>query len=47
LSKNEKVEQHIRKKTHKPDALRFCVEGGFILSQIFPASGIRADGSSL
>jgi len=23
LSRNEKVEQHIRKKTHKPKALRF------------------------
>jgi len=23
LSRNEKVEQHIRKKTHKPNALRF------------------------
>jgi len=30
LSRNEKVEQHIRKKTHKPNALRFCVEGGVI-----------------
>jgi len=30
LSKNEKVEQHIRKKTHKPNALRFEVEGGVI-----------------
>jgi len=30
LSKNEKVEQHIRKKTHKPNALRFWVEGGVI-----------------
>jgi len=28
LDKNEKVEQHIRKKTHKPNALRFWVEGG-------------------
>jgi len=30
LSINEKVEQHIRKKTHKPNALRFWVEGGVI-----------------
>jgi len=30
LSKNGKVEQHIRKKTHKPNALRFWVEGGVI-----------------
>jgi len=27
---NEKVEQHIRKKTHKPNALRFWVKGGVI-----------------
>ena len=31
LGKNEKAEQHIRKKTHKPNALRFWVEGGVIL----------------
>jgi len=31
LSKNEKVEQHIRKKTHKPNVLRFWVECGVIL----------------
>jgi len=30
LGRNEKVEQHIRKKTHKPNALRFWVEGGVI-----------------
>jgi len=30
LSRNEKVEQNIRKKTHKPNALRFWVEGGVI-----------------
>jgi len=30
LSRNEKVEQHIRKKTHKCNALRFWVEGGVI-----------------
>ena len=35
LSRNEKVEQHIRKKTHKPNALRFWVEGGVI-----PLSGL-------
>jgi len=29
LSRNEIVEQHIRKKTHKPNA-RFWVEGGVI-----------------
>jgi len=27
---NEKVEKHIRKKTHKPNALRFLVEGGVV-----------------
>jgi len=31
LSRSEKVEQHIRKKTHKPNALRFWVEGDVIL----------------
>ena len=30
LSRNEKVEQHIKKKTHKPNALRFLVEDGII-----------------
>jgi len=30
LSRNQKVEQHIRKKTHKSNALRFSVEGGVI-----------------
>jgi len=30
LGMNEKVEQHIRKKTHKPNALRFWVESGVI-----------------
>jgi len=30
LSRNEKVKQHIRKKTHKPNALRFWVESGVI-----------------
>jgi len=30
LGKNKKVEQHIRKKTYKPNALRFWVEGGII-----------------
>ena len=31
LGRNEKVEQHIRKKTHKLNALRFWVGGGVIL----------------
>jgi len=30
LGKNKKVEQHIRNKTHKPNVLRFWVEGGVI-----------------
>jgi len=30
LCTNEKVEQRIRKKTHKPNALRFWIEGGVI-----------------
>ena len=30
ISRNEKVEQHIRKKIHKPNVLRFWVEGGVI-----------------
>jgi len=30
LGKNEKIEQHIRKKTRKLNALRFWVEGGVI-----------------
>jgi len=30
LGKNEKLEQHITKKTHKPNALRFWVEGTVI-----------------
>jgi len=30
LGRNEKVEQHIRKKTRKPNALRFWVGGGVI-----------------
>jgi len=30
LGRNEKVEQHIRKKTHKPNILRFWVEGNVI-----------------
>jgi len=28
LSKNEKVHQYIRRNTHKPIALRYCVGGG-------------------
>ena len=31
LSRNKKVEQHIREKTHKPNVLRFWVEGVVIL----------------
>jgi len=30
LGRNKKVEQYIRKKTHKPNVLRFWVEGGVI-----------------
>jgi len=30
LGRNEKVDQYIRKKTHKPNALRFLVGGGVI-----------------
>jgi len=30
LGRNEKVEQYIRKKTHRPNALRFWVEGDVI-----------------
>jgi len=30
LGRNEKVEQYIRKKIRKPNALRFWVEGGVI-----------------
>jgi len=36
LSRKEKFEQHIRKKTHKPNALRFWVEGGVILLYVWP-----------
>ena len=38
LSRNEKVEQHIRKKTHKLNALRFWVEGGVIPLYVWPSS---------
>jgi len=39
LSRNEKVEQHIRKKTHKPNVLRFWVDMGKIfLNQNLPYS---------
>jgi len=31
LSRNEKDEQHIRKKTHKLNALRFWIESGVII----------------
>jgi len=30
LDRNEKVEQYIRKKTHRPNALRFWVQGDVI-----------------
>jgi len=30
FSIDEKVDQYIRNKTHKPDTLRFWVEGGVI-----------------
>jgi len=30
LSRNKKVEQHIRKKTYKPNVLRFLVKGNII-----------------
>jgi len=30
LGRNEKVKQYIRKKTHKPNALRFWVKGDVI-----------------
>jgi len=32
LSRNERVEKHIRKKTHKPNTLKFWEEGGVIPS---------------
>jgi len=50
LSKNEKVKRYIRKKTHKPIALRFWVEGGgiplcglaqFSLYEISPVMPLR------
>jgi len=43
LGKNEKVEQHIRKKTHKPNALRFWVKGGVILLYGFSSVLIVGD----
>jgi len=30
LGRNEKVDQHIRKKTHRPKALRFWIGGDVI-----------------
>jgi len=30
LKMNENIEQHIRKKTHKPNTLKFWIEGGVI-----------------
>jgi len=38
LSRNEKVGQHIRNKTYKPNALRFWVEGGVIPLCVWPGS---------
>ena len=38
LSRNEKVEQRIRKKTHKSNVLRFWVEGGVIPLYVWPCS---------
>jgi len=38
LSKNEKVKQYIRKKTHRPTALRFWVEGDVIPLYVGPIS---------
>ena len=35
LNKHEKVKQYIRKKTHKPTALRFWVKGGVIPLYMF------------
>jgi len=34
LARNEKVEHHIRIKTHKPIALRFWVESGISMSYV-------------
>ena len=38
LSRNEKVEKHIGKKTHKPNVLRFWVGGGVISLCVWPCS---------
>jgi len=38
LNKNEKVKQYIRKKTHKPIALRFWVKGSVIPLYVGPIS---------
>jgi len=38
LGRNEKVLQHIRKKTHKPNVLRFWIEGGVIPLYVWPCS---------
>ena len=42
FSRSEKVEQHIRKKTHKPNALRFWIEGGVIPLCVFDSVPILA-----
>jgi len=38
LCKNEKVKQYIRKKIHKPTALRFWVKSGVIPLYVWPIS---------
>ena len=38
LDRNKKVKQHIRKKTHKPNALKFWVEGGVIPYMVWLSS---------
>jgi len=38
LDSHLEVDQHIRKKTHKPNALRFWVEGGVIPLYVWPCS---------
>jgi len=38
LGRNEKAEEHIRKKTRKPNALRFWVEGSVIPLYVWPCS---------
>jgi len=45
LGKNERVEQHIRKMTHKPKALRFWVEYGVIPLYVDSGFMRTSDGS--